>query len=75
MAFGSEAQQRFVPSILSGEELWCRGYSEPDAGSDLSNEGAPSSSTVAGSSTVRRSGPRLPSSPIGSLSSPDRTRE
>ena len=38
MAFGSEAQQqRFVPSILSGEELWCQGYSEPDAGSDLSN--------------------------------------
>ncbi|NDH11516.1 MAG: acyl-CoA dehydrogenase, partial [Actinobacteria bacterium] len=38
MAFGSEAQQqRFVPKILSGDELWCQGYSEPDAGSDLSN--------------------------------------
>ena len=36
MAFGStEQQQRFVPPMLAAEELWCQGYSEPGAGSDL----------------------------------------
>ncbi|MEU0027806.1 acyl-CoA dehydrogenase family protein [Streptomyces sp. NPDC006335] len=58
LAHGTDEQKaRFLPPVAAGEELWCQGYSEPGAGSDLA--GVRTRATRVGDGTYRISGQKI----------------
>ncbi|WP_053846144.1 acyl-CoA dehydrogenase family protein [Streptomyces sp. NRRL B-24085] len=58
LAHGTDEQKaRFLPPVAAGEELWCQGYSEPGAGSDLA--GVRTRAARAGDGTYRISGQKI----------------
>ncbi|RSS64787.1 acyl-CoA dehydrogenase family protein [Streptomyces sp. WAC06614] len=58
LAYGTQEQRdRFLPAVARGEELWCQGYSEPGAGSDLAGVRTTARRTVSG--TYRVTGQKI----------------